>query len=122
MPDEQTLPILPPDVTPSWLARNRKLAILGGAVVVLLIAAAATYYWPRWQSKSVANSNTTTADVNVENDAINGAPTNTYSRPTFQRSIITNVSTSPPPDYQPPTTAQTKQAIDQLNSVNKSSP
>lgn len=122
MPDEQTLPILPPDAGSSWLARNRKLVILGGVVVILLTAAAATYYWPRWQSDSSSTNNNAAAVANAANDTANGAPTNTYSRPTFQRSTITNVSTSPPPDYQPPTTAQTKQAIDQLNSVNQSSP
>lgn len=109
MPDELVPPQLPMDVSPSWLARNRKIAILIGLVVILAAAAVATYLWPR---RGTTGTNTNTTGTSTTNTRVTNSAT--YTRPTFQRSTITNTSAAPPAKYQPPNQQDLRQAIDRL--------
>ncbi len=110
MPDD-LMPNLPMAVAPRpWLARYRKVVIMGGAVLVVVAAGVAvtvSYRSKRAQPRpnNTAGSNTATV-------------TNTSSRPTFQRSTVTNVPTTLPPSYRPPSPQDLRQAIDQLNHPN----
>lgn len=113
MPEDQTFPTLPPDVTPSWLARNRKIAILVGVVIVLMGGVALVL-----QVRRPSNTaNTTSNQTNTGANTVTG-----QERTTFQRSTITNTSTTLPQTYRPPTTEQLRQAITNLNSPTNSKP
>ena len=69
LPTNQPLPDEPAD---SWLARNRKFAILGSILTVLLVAAVVTYYLGR--NDIAGNRNTATVtnsgDVNTSNRSV----------------------------------------------------
>lgn len=112
MPDTpEQLPSLPPDdANPSWLARNRKLAILLGAVALLIVAAIVTIKKPsllglnRTVNNSSAAANTSAGTNNI----------NTYTRPTFQRSTAVNAPAAALPTYAAPSTQDLKNAINQL--------
>lgn len=106
---DELIPQLPPDEPSSWLARNRKLVILGGLAILLGGAAAVTFYLPRRSEKVTNTSNQTNSR------AAANTPTNSYDRPTFQRSTVPDVPTTLPPTYQPPTNADLRHAIDQLH-------
>lgn len=107
MPDDITYSPQMPDDQVSWFTKNRKIVILGAIVIVLAVVAGVTAVLrPKQQATNNASS------VNTTNQATN---TNTgYSRPTFQRSTIANVSTAPPESYQPPTTSDLQKAINAL--------
>jgi hypothetical protein len=108
MSDDQSLPTLPADIQMSWLARNRKLVILGGITLVLVVGAAVTVLWksPK-KTASVINTVTTNTVTTVG--------TTTTNRPTFQRSTVTNTPTTLPQTYRPPTTDDLRKAITNLN-------
>lgn len=120
MADDSALPILPPDEIQPWLARNRKLVILGGVALILLIAAAVTYFGPRPPAESV--NTTPVAATNNSAGATNNVSTINSAPPTYQRAAVTNVATAPPTPYQLPTADQLKQAIDKLRLINAPSP
>jgi len=113
MPDDQTFPTLPTDDAPSWLARNRKIAILVGVVIILLGGTAIALQL----RKTPTQTNLTTNQTN------SGTNTNTaQERNTFQRATITNTPTTLPQTYRPPTTEELRQAISNLNSPTNSKP
>lgn len=113
MPDEQTFPTLPADVSPSWFARNRKIAILVGVIVVLVggIALAMRLTGPTVTTNTISNQTNTGTNTS-----------GTQERTTFQRATITNTATTLPPTYRPPTTEELRQAITNLNSPTNSKP
>lgn len=110
MPDEQYNAQLDP-TPPSWLARNKKLIILGGLTLILAAAAVLVVMQPRG-SKTANQSETTT---NTGTDVVVPTGSNQAERPTFQRSTVVNASTTLPPTYVPPSRDDLKKSIDKLN-------
>ncbi len=75
-------PELPPEPRGSWLAQNRKSAILGGIVILLAIAIGATSLWQRAQNQS---DETNTTNSQTVDSSTNSGTATTTSRPTFRR-------------------------------------
>lgn len=102
-PDNQFDPL----ASPSWLARHKKIAILGALGVVVVVAA----------GLAVQLTRTTPATNTTTNQAVNTTTGTTanYARPTFQRSTVTNTDGSMPESYTAPTTQQLQQAITNLS-------
>ncbi len=109
MPEEQVMPSLPPDAPEPWLARNKKIVILGGVAIVLGVAVIIfTQVQPLASGPTTVTSNQANSAATPE--------TGTSTRPTFQRSPVANTATTLPPTYRPPTTEDLRQAITNIHS------
>lgn len=100
MPDQLTsLPQLPPDAPPSWLAANRRSVILGAVVLLLVGAVIGTSLLQRRPNPTTNNA------------ATNTGTTDTTNRPGFQRSFAENKPTGSIPTYPLPTQQDLQNAI-----------